>query len=36
MTFLAIHDSIRHNVHKNTKKLLLYFIKQLMCNKKLT
>jgi len=36
MTTLTIHDSIRHKVHKNTKKLFLYFMKQLVCNKKLT
>jgi len=25
MTTLAIHDSIRHQVHKNTKKLFLFY-----------
>jgi len=25
MTTFAIHDSIRHKVHKKTKKLFLYF-----------
>jgi len=37
MPTLAIHDSIRHKVLTNTMETLFcIFIKQLVCNKKLT